>query len=251
MDKAIYMVGGSKGGVGKSMVTMALIHFLTTRGDDVVVVDADTSNPDVMQNYENEIPCEGVNLDDASIRAYETYFQHRHRRGESRWVRPGVHAVSGLISHRELMRTEIYNDFLRPSGHCYGINLFAFDSGENIGDIRIWRRSGKPDFDRDEVNLLNLVEPGFIEALKRTALANRGVPPVDALARLTRREAAVAELAAKGLADKEIARSLNVTFATVRAHLDNAFAKLGVRNRTQLASLLHASFSGAHGSTSH
>jgi len=32
MDKAIYMVGGSKGGVGKSMVTMALIHFLTARG---------------------------------------------------------------------------------------------------------------------------------------------------------------------------------------------------------------------------
>ena len=65
MDKAIYMVGGSKGGVGKSMVTMALIHFLTARGEDVVVVDADTSNPDVMQNYESEIPCEGVNLDDA------------------------------------------------------------------------------------------------------------------------------------------------------------------------------------------
>ncbi|PPD02813.1 MAG: protein mobD [Methylocystis sp.] len=65
MDKAIYMVGGSKGGVGKSMVTMALIHFLTARGEDVVVVDADTSNPDVMQNYESEIQCEGVNLDDA------------------------------------------------------------------------------------------------------------------------------------------------------------------------------------------
>ncbi|KAF0136251.1 MAG: MobD, partial [Methylocystaceae bacterium] len=65
MDKAIYMVGGSKGGVGKSMVTMALIHFLTARGEAVVVVDADTSNPDVMQNYEKEIQCEGVNLDDA------------------------------------------------------------------------------------------------------------------------------------------------------------------------------------------
>lgn len=65
MDRAIYMVGGSKGGVGKSMVTMALIHFLTARGEDVVVVDADTSNPDVMQNYESEIQCEGVNLDDA------------------------------------------------------------------------------------------------------------------------------------------------------------------------------------------
>jgi hypothetical protein len=65
LDKAIYIVGGSKGGVGKSMVTMALIHHLCGRGESVFVVDADTSNPDVLQNYENEAPCEGVNLDDA------------------------------------------------------------------------------------------------------------------------------------------------------------------------------------------
>jgi DNA-binding CsgD family transcriptional regulator len=132
------------------------------------------------------------------------------------------------------MRTEIYNEFLRPYGHYYGINLFAFDGADSIGDIRIWRRNGRPDFGGKEVELLNLIEPGFTEALKRS-----GAPvPVGALSKLSPREASVAGLAAKGLADKEIARRLNVTFATVRAHLDNAFAKLGVRNRTQLAALL-------------
>ncbi|MET3912561.1 DNA-binding CsgD family transcriptional regulator [Bradyrhizobium sp. S3.3.6] len=181
-----------------------------------------------------------VNLDDACVPNYERYFQHRHKAGLSRWLRQGVNPVSALISHRDLMRTEIYNEFLRPFGHYYGINLFAFDGRESIGDVRIWRRNGRPDFDDNEIELLKLIEPGFTQALKRTALscAPRLLPGLQA--KLSPREAAVAGLAAKGLADKEIARRLAVTFATVRAHLDSAFAKLGVRNRTQLASLLHA-----------
>ncbi|MBI5321839.1 LuxR family transcriptional regulator [Bradyrhizobium sp.] len=190
-----------------------------------------------------------VNLDLACVQSYERHFQHRHRQGLRRWVRQGVHPVSATISHRDLMRSEIYNDFLRPYGHYYGINLFAFDGRDSIGDVRIWRRNGRSDFDRHEVELLSLIEPGFTQAMKRTALANRGAPPAEALTRLSPREASVAELAAKGLADKEIARCLNVTFATVRAHLDNAFAKLGVRNRTQLASLLHASLPATRGIT--
>lgn len=187
----------------------------------------------------------GVNIDDPSIRNYETYFQHRHVRETGRWVRRGVSPVSAHISHSELARSEIYNDFLRPSGHHYGINLFAYDGDRHIGDIRIWRRNGRADFDRDEVTLLGLIEPGLVQALKRTAfVATPAAPSPSPLAMLSRREAAVAVLAARGFADKEIARHLNVSFATVRTHLDNAFAKLGVHNRTQLACLLHAALAG-------
>ena len=82
-------------------------------------------------------------------------------------MRQGANPVSTVIPHRDLMRTEIYNDFLRPSGHYYGINLFAFDGRDSIGDIRIWRRNGHADFDRDEVGLLSLIAPGFTQALKR------------------------------------------------------------------------------------
>ena len=52
---------------------------------------------------------------------------------------------------------------------------------------------------------------------------------------LTPAERRVAELAADGLSNKEIARDLVVTVRTVEAHLKNAYAKLGVRSRTQLA----------------
>jgi DNA-binding NarL/FixJ family response regulator len=53
--------------------------------------------------------------------------------------------------------------------------------------------------------------------------------------RLTIREAEVVGLVADGLGNKEIARRLGITEATVKAHLGVAFSKLGARNRTQVA----------------
>ena len=55
---------------------------------------------------------------------------------------------------------------------------------------------------------------------------------------LTPAEGRVAGLAAQGMSNKEIARSLYVTVHTVEVHLSKAFRKLDVRSRTQLASRL-------------
>jgi ATP/maltotriose-dependent transcriptional regulator MalT len=58
---------------------------------------------------------------------------------------------------------------------------------------------------------------------------------VDALTASERR---VAELAVEGLTNREIAQALFVTMRTVEGHLSGAFAKLGVRSRTELAPAL-------------
>ena len=55
---------------------------------------------------------------------------------------------------------------------------------------------------------------------------------------LTATERRVADLAVEGLANKEIARTLVVTVNTVEFHLRNAYAKLGIRSRVQLAARL-------------
>jgi DNA-binding CsgD family transcriptional regulator len=51
---------------------------------------------------------------------------------------------------------------------------------------------------------------------------------------LTPTEARVAELAAGGLSNKEIAEALFVSVHTVESHLSHAYSKLGVRSRSQL-----------------
>ena len=65
MAKPIYIVSGSKGGVGKSIVSMALIDYLQQQGETVLLVEADTTNPDVYKAYKNELENERIDLDEA------------------------------------------------------------------------------------------------------------------------------------------------------------------------------------------
>lgn len=63
----------------------------------------------------------------------------------------------------------------------------------------------------------------------------------DLLSRLTQRERLVAEAVASGLSNKEVARELDITDRTVKAHLSSAFQKLDVRDRMQLVVKLRTS----------
>jgi hypothetical protein len=61
----IYWVGGSKGGVGKSMMTLAAIDFLIEQGRDVMLIESDTANPDVWKAYRDRIETDCMSLDEA------------------------------------------------------------------------------------------------------------------------------------------------------------------------------------------
>ncbi|OTP70408.1 nucleotide-binding protein [Caballeronia sordidicola] len=65
MAKNIYLIGGSKGGVGKTIVTMATIDYLQSRGETVLLIESDTSNPDVYKAYEQSTRAELLDLDEA------------------------------------------------------------------------------------------------------------------------------------------------------------------------------------------
>ncbi|MCC2684954.1 MAG: ypdB 2 [Paenibacillaceae bacterium] len=55
----------------------------------------------------------------------------------------------------------------------------------------------------------------------------------DTREKLTEQEKRVLRLMADGLANKEIARKLNVTGETVKSHIKNVYRKLGISNRVQ------------------
>jgi two-component system, NarL family, nitrate/nitrite response regulator NarL len=75
--------------------------------------------------------------------------------------------------------------------------------------------------------------------VKTSALVGNQPKEVNkALKLLTKREREVALQTARGLSNKETARALKITERTVKAHLSNAFEKLGVKDRLQLALVL-------------
>lgn len=60
----IIMVGGGKGGVGKTSVVMGVVDALITRGEQVMLVESDDSNPDTYKALNKLITSEICNLDD-------------------------------------------------------------------------------------------------------------------------------------------------------------------------------------------
>ena len=91
----------------------------------------------------------------------------------------------------------------------------------------------------------------LVQALRRIANGERLLPPLgtvrpthqstpsveDVLAALTERERQIIRLVIEGLSNKEIGRRLNISDGTIKVHLHNMFGKLGVSNRTELATL--------------
>jgi DNA-binding NarL/FixJ family response regulator len=57
--------------------------------------------------------------------------------------------------------------------------------------------------------------------------------PAPAPDGLTTRETEVLVLIAEGLTNQEIARKLHVSTATVKTHINNLFAKTGLKDRAQ------------------
>lgn len=66
------------------------------------------------------------------------------------------------------------------------------------------------------------------------ALGGESQLPDELLSELTERERSVALAVAEGQSNKEVARRLEITERTVKAHLGAIFRKLGVRDRLQL-----------------
>jgi DNA-binding NarL/FixJ family response regulator len=71
--------------------------------------------------------------------------------------------------------------------------------------------------------------------LEAFAAAGPATRPVQPIAPLTDREEQVLATVARGLTNSEIADELYITLSTVKTHITSLMAKLGVRNRVEIA----------------
>jgi DNA-binding CsgD family transcriptional regulator len=171
------------------------------------------------------------------IRATDARIKHDRDVQGSTWakvVRLGGHPVvsqldrgkslvrlSDHASAREFHRTKIYDVFLRNWGveHVLAVRVpRAYD----VACYRIRR-----DFSDQDVLLLDLAARYLAQF----------VPAAPPELPLTRREAEVLRLIARGRSNGEVAAELLIAPGTVKKHLNHIFEKLEVHNRTQAAAL--------------
>ena len=190
--------------------------------------------------FENRV---SLNMSDANLERYERYFQfcdpitvpmQRMRRAVS---------VDQIMSQRDFLRTEFYNDFLARDGLYYGVNLHVFEGNCPVADWRIWRNRRREAFDRRSLEILDMFAPHLRNAMRVAQLLSDrksrhstelSVARIRAETVLSEREAQIAYHAVLGKADREIADALFVSIATVRTHLRHIYRKLDVGNRSAL-----------------
>ncbi|QAA98966.1 MULTISPECIES: helix-turn-helix transcriptional regulator [Agrobacterium tumefaciens complex] len=169
------------------------------------------------------------NMDPDNIKKYERYYQFRDPHTFKLRQKRCATLIEEVNPYSELVRTEFYNDFLKRDGLHHGINIFIFDGDRDIGDFRLWRAEKSPDFSQREKLLLDNIAPFLKRAMSRN---------IDRFEGLTPREREIAFLVTKGCRDREIGEMLEISFSTVRTHLNKAMEKRGCANRAELAALI-------------
>ena len=134
---------------------------------------------------------------------------------------------SDFLTQRQLRRTHFHAECLRLYEANYRIMLRV--PAQPWVEIYLDRKEA--DFSERDRLVLDLLRPHlgrlYAEGLaRRSSLAAAGLTP---------RERNVLALVASGKTNGQIARELWLSPGTVRKHLENAFAKLGVHTRTAAA----------------
>ena len=132
----------------------------------------------------------------------------------------GVVRTEDVLSRRQLKATRIYAEVLHPQAADHQMKL-AFASPAWISRAFIFDRSDRAFSDRER-DIAYLLAPHLSDIYRRLRL----------LRRLTQREREVLELVAEGSTNRQIARQLDISPGTVRAHLEHVFSKLNVGTRT-------------------
>jgi DNA-binding CsgD family transcriptional regulator len=166
-------------------------------------------------------------------------FEYRDRTGDLHAVR-----VLDLISRRRYHQLPIYRDYFLPYGLDDYVELALRAQPGRDRFFVLFRCPGATDFserDRDVLELLRTHLCRFeVQAELRRQLvdASRASRFDEELhARLTRREREIAALVADGKTNAEIAAALWVAPGTVKKHLDNIYAKIGVGRRAAAAAV--------------
>jgi DNA-binding CsgD family transcriptional regulator len=139
--------------------------------------------------------------------------------------------ISDVLSLRQFRRLDLHAEICRPLGIDHVMKLF-FAVGETGAGYIVLDSQRRAFSDRDRA-VLDVLAPHLALIRKRHRLLADPSPETLAAALLSAREREILGLVASGMTNREIAAVLFIAPGTVRKHLDNVYAKLGVRSRAQ------------------
>jgi DNA-binding NarL/FixJ family response regulator len=137
--------------------------------------------------------------------------------------------VDGVAATRAIMAADLGVDVLVLTSYSDSERIIA---ALDAGAVGYLLKDADPE---DVLQGIRAVSRGESPIHPKAARALLGVRAGSSQVQLTSRETEVLTLVRAGLANKQIARRLDISERTVKAHLTSAFARIGVSDRTQAA----------------
>jgi len=148
--------------------------------------------------------------------------------------------LSEMIGPEEFHATDLYRRLYGLIGLEYQLAFTLPQEPPRMLGIALSRRGHSGDFDDADRDLLNAARPYLIQSYRnavafeslRTAVGTEALGTALRTAGLTRREADVMSLLARGRSNADLATTLGISTRTAEKHVQNSFRKLGVRSRS-------------------
>ena len=191
-------------------------------------------------------PIDGPTFPDA----YAVFKQHVHEHPVLTHYRVtgdgAARRISDFVSDRQFRSLALYHEFYRHTAVNYQAVITMPLPGDGLIAVAMGRHDS--DFSDGELELMDLLRPHVAQA---AAIADvlrppppGTVPGPDGAPLLTARQASIMRLVEAGHADRQIARSLDISTRTVHAHLRNIYRALGVSSRTEALARLRSGEAG-------
>lgn len=148
-----------------------------------------------------------------------------------------VVCIDERMSERELLQSEYYLQFMQPNNHRHVADMFFRRDGDIVAVLSMLRTAEQGPYSDGELAHLRKLQPFLEYTLNSVYLPRRIEQRRSAQERfsLTDREVDVLELIVAGANNKEIARELGLSLATVKTHIQHIFQKADVSSRTSLS----------------
>lgn len=157
--------------------------------------------------------------------------------------------MSDVISRPRYHESPIFRDYFRLAGVDHMVDLGLSAQPSHHRSFVLFRGAGSSDFSQRDRAVLEMLRPHLYrleahadlrrqlsEALRAKEVGVESIPIAD----LTPREREIVYLVAEGKTNAQIATQLWVAPSTVKKHLENIYAKLGVGGRTAAVARLHS-----------
>lgn len=156
----------------------------------------------------------------------------------TRNMHPEGFLESAAYAEDRKIEEQLYQDFYEPQGIHHALRITLHAKEVPMAQFILFRKKGAPDFDESAGVICTILSKHLSQKYEQLLVEQPVVTETGSKLRgaynLSQRECQIAEMIAAGKSDQEIAEELVISLSTVKKHVYNAYAKLGVNKRVQL-----------------